>query len=121
MLTSFLFLLDRKKKFKMDKRTRQPLSQNQKQRKATYERKRKQQLSDEQRELQLFRKRENYKRRKEKDKQAPHPVSHTEKRQSNGQSQNFPNISFSRGHFQGTHDSEAGPSRIRHVNDVALG
>ncbi|XP_050897815.1 uncharacterized protein LOC127104687 [Lathyrus oleraceus] len=29
-------------------------------------------------------------------------------------------MTFPRSHFQGTHDSEAGPSRITHVNDVAL-
>ncbi|KAI5438717.1 hypothetical protein KIW84_024444 [Lathyrus oleraceus] len=75
-------------------------------------------MSNEQRENNLSRRRENYRRRKEQEKQAQ--TSRPINSQSRVPFQNFTNMTFPRSHFQGTHDSEAGPSRITHVNDVAL-
>ncbi|KAI5415974.1 hypothetical protein KIW84_041129 [Lathyrus oleraceus] len=74
-------------------------------------------MSNEQRENNLSRRRENYRRRKEQEKQAQ--TSRHINSQSRVPFQNFTNMTFPRSHFQGTHDSEAGPSRITHVNDVA--
>ncbi|KAI5419750.1 hypothetical protein KIW84_043783 [Lathyrus oleraceus] len=75
-------------------------------------------MSNEQRENNLSRRRENYRRRKEQEKQAQ--TSRPINSQSRVPFQNFTNMTCPRSHFQGTHDSEVGPSRITHVNDVAL-
>lgn len=76
-------------------------------------------MSNEKRENHLSRRRENYRLRKEQEKQAQ--ISRTLNSQSRVTFQNFTNMTFPRSHFQGTHDSEIDPSRITHVNDVALG
>ncbi|KAI5447791.1 hypothetical protein KIW84_015297 [Lathyrus oleraceus] len=75
-------------------------------------------MSNEQRENNLSRRRENYRRRKEQEKQAQ--TSRPINSQSRVPFQNFINMTFPRSHIQGTHDSEVDPSRITHVNDVAL-
>ncbi|KAI5423334.1 hypothetical protein KIW84_046346 [Lathyrus oleraceus] len=75
-------------------------------------------MSNKQRENNLSRRRKNYRRRKEQEKQAQ--TSRPINSQSRVPFQNFTNITFPRSHFQGAHDSEADPSRITHVNDVAL-
>ncbi|KAI5399295.1 hypothetical protein KIW84_064601 [Lathyrus oleraceus] len=102
----------------MENNTRQISSQQQRSRRSENERKRRQNISNEQRENNLSRRRENYRRRKEQEKQAQ--TSRPINSQSRGSFQNFTNMTFPRSHFQGTHDSEADPSRITHVNDVAL-
>ncbi|XP_050890313.1 uncharacterized protein LOC127095705 [Lathyrus oleraceus] len=102
----------------MENNIRQISSQQQRSRRAENERKRRQNMSNEQRENNLSRRRENYRRRKEQEKQAQ--TSRHINSQSRVPFQNFTNMTFPRSHFQGTHDSEAGPSRITHVNDVAL-
>jgi hypothetical protein len=103
----------------MENNTRQISSQQQRSRRSENERKRRQNMSNEQRENNLSRRRGNYRRRKEQEKQAQ--TSRHINSQSRVPFQNFTNMTFPRSHFQGTHDSEAGPSRITHVNDVALG
>ncbi|KAI5446739.1 hypothetical protein KIW84_014545 [Lathyrus oleraceus] len=88
-------------------------------RRAENERKMRQNMSNGQREHPLSRRRENHRRRKEQEKQAQ--TSRTINSQSRVPFQNFTNMTFPLSHFQETHDSEVGPSRITHVNDVALG
>ncbi|KAI5429030.1 hypothetical protein KIW84_033863 [Lathyrus oleraceus] len=76
-------------------------------------------MSNELRENHLSRGHENYRRRKEQDKQVQ--TSRPINSQSRIPFQNFTSMTFPRSHFQGTHDNEADQSRITHVNDVALG
>ncbi|KAI5418014.1 hypothetical protein KIW84_042594 [Lathyrus oleraceus] len=66
-------------------------------------------MSNKQRENNLSRRRENYRRRKEQEKQAQ--TSLPINSQSRVPFQNFTNMTFPRSHFQGTHDSEADPNR----------
>ncbi|KAI5438474.1 hypothetical protein KIW84_024275 [Lathyrus oleraceus] len=82
------------------------------------ERKRRQNMSNEQKENHLSRQHENYRRRKEQEKQAQTycPINS----QSRVLFQNFTNMTFPRSHFEGTQDTEVGPSRISYANDVAL-
>lgn len=104
---------------KMKNNTRQISSQQQRSRKSENERKKRQNMSNEQIENHLSRRHENYRRRKEQEKQAQ--TFCIINSQSRVPFQNFTNMTFPRSLFQGTRDSEADLSRIIHVNDVALG
>ncbi|CAK8571271.1 unnamed protein product [Lathyrus sativus] len=103
----------------MENNTRQISSQQQRARRAKNERKMRQNMNLEQRENYLSIQRDNYRRRKEQDKQAQ--TSRTMNSRRRVPFQNFTNMRSPISHFQGTHDNEVGPSRITHVNDVALG
>ncbi|CAK8567864.1 unnamed protein product [Lathyrus sativus] len=103
----------------MENNTRQISSQQLMARRAENERKRRQNMNLEQRENYLSIRCDNYSRQKEKDKQAQ--TSRTMNSRRRVPFQNFTNMRSPISHFQGTHDNEVGPSRITHINDVALG
>lgn len=103
----------------MENNIRQISSQQQMSRRDENERKRRQNMNNKQRENHLLRRRENYRWRQEQEEQAQ--TSRTINNQSKVPFQNFTNMTFSRSHFQGTHDSDTDPSRITHIHDVTLG
>ncbi|CAK8536795.1 unnamed protein product [Lathyrus sativus] len=103
----------------MENNTCQISSQQQRARMAENEKIRRQNMNLEQRETYLSLRHDNYRRRKEQDKKVQ--TSRTMNSRRRVSFQNFTNMRSPISHFQGTHDNEADPSRIAHVNDVALG
>jgi hypothetical protein len=78
-------------------------------------------MDNEQTQQQLLQRRENYKRRKEKEKGNEVEISCTNDIvEPNVPNQIFTAMNFSNTHFQGTHDNEAESSTI-HINDPTLG
>jgi len=76
-------------------------------------------MDNEQTQQRLLQRRENYKRRKEKEKEVEISCTNdiVETKVPN---QIFTATDFSNKHFQGTHDNEAESSLI-HINDPTLG
>ena len=102
----------------MENRRTQQSMEDQTERRAQYQRNKRQRMSSEQRQRELLRRRENYNQTKKKGKQVE--TSSTNNISSRVSFQNLTNMKFSSTRFQGTHDFEAGP-RVRHINDTAIG
>ncbi|XP_045790386.1 uncharacterized protein LOC123885165 isoform X2 [Trifolium pratense] len=101
----------------MEKNRNQLSREQQRQIRAAYERKRKERMNNEQTQERLFRRRENYKKQKERRTN----VNISNNLQPRVPSQHFTIMNFPRSHFQGTHDHEAGPSNVTRINDATLG